>query len=124
MSNSLYHRLGETQGIKALVDDIIAAHSVNPAIKARFLPYQADPHRLAELKQLLCDFLQTGSGGPQSYQGRAMPEAHRGMNISETEYMATIDDILETLDRHGVDDRSRNEVLAIVYSLKDQIVHL
>jgi hemoglobin len=123
MNVSLYERLGAAPGISKLVDDIIEAHMRNPAIKARFLPYQADQGRQAELKQHLCDFLGTGSGGPETYRGRSMPEAHRGMNISEAEYMAVIDDILDTLDRHAADEQTRKDVLAIAYSLKREIVH-
>lgn len=124
MGVSLYERLGAAPGIETLVDDMVEAHMRNPAIQARFLPYRADPPRLAELKQHLCHFLGTGSGGPQTYQGRSMPEAHRGMNISETEYMAAIDDILAILDRHAIDEQTRKDVLAIAYSLKGEIVHL
>jgi hemoglobin len=53
-----------------------------------------------------------------------MPDTHRGMNISEQEYMAVVDDILVTLDKHKVDDQTRKDVLAIVYSLKDEIIRV
>jgi len=53
-----------------------------------------------------------------------MPDAHRGMNISAQEYMAAIDDILGTLEKHRIDEQTRKDVLAIAYSLKDQIIHV
>lgn len=53
-----------------------------------------------------------------------MPDAHRGMNISEQEYLAVVDDILATLDKHKIDDQSRKDVLAIAYSLKDEIIRV
>jgi hemoglobin len=53
-----------------------------------------------------------------------MPDTHRGMNISAQEYMAAIDDILATLDKHKVDEQTRKDVLAIAYSLKGEIVHV
>jgi hypothetical protein len=46
------------------------------------------------------------------------------MNISEQEYMAVVEDILNTLDKHKIDDQTRKDVLAIVYSLKDEIIHV
>jgi len=46
------------------------------------------------------------------------------MNISETEFLCVVDDILASLDKNNVDAQSRNEVLAIAYSLKEQIVRL
>ena len=121
---TLYDRLGGADGIAALVEDILTAHMENPAIRARFLPYQDDPEYLATLKQHLCDFMALGSGGPAEYKGRGMAEAHRGMNISDEEYMAAMDDIMAVLARHEIDETSQKDVLAIVYSLKGQIARL
>lgn len=121
---SLYERLGRTDGITRLVDSIVAAHAANPRIRARFLPYFEDPDRLARVKGHLCTFLEAGSGGPCAYSGRGMREAHRGMNIDEGEFVAALDDILAVLQQHGVDDESRNEVLAIAYSLKGDIIRV
>jgi len=124
MAQSLYERLGEADGISALVDDIVEAHMENPIVQARFQPYRDDAEDLERLKSHLCDFLAEGVGGPEDYTGRSMPEAHRGMNISRAEYMAVIDDILETLEEHGIDASTRNEILVIAYSLKDEIIHV
>jgi len=119
---TLYERLGGAAGVRSLIDGIIENHMSNPAIRARFLPYREDPERLETAKRHLCDFFAAGSGGPDRYEGRSMPEAHRGMNVSEREYMAATDDILDVMARHGHDEETRNEVLAIVWSLKDQII--
>lgn len=124
MSASLYQRIGGSAGVTKLVDDIVAAHMVNPAISARFLPMQDDPAKLAEAKQHLRNFLEQGSGGPGQYTGRSMPDAHRGMNINPGEYMAAIDDVMGALKRNNIDEQSQKDVLAILYSLKGEIVNL
>lgn len=124
MSNSLYERLGGATGIARLVDDIVEAHMNNPLIKARFLPYRERPDIVAKIKRQTSNFLGTGSGGPGQYSGRSMLVAHRGMNISEQEYMAGVDDILATLDTHKIDNQTRKDVLAIVYSLKGEIIRV
>ena len=124
MNKTLYECLGGASGIAKLVDDIVEAHMNNPVIKARFLPYRDDPDHLASVKRHTCNFLGAGSGGPEQYKGRSMPETHRGMNISAEEYMAVIDDILSALDKNKIDEQSRKDVLAIAYSLKDQIMHV
>jgi hemoglobin len=123
-ARSLYMRLGSTTGIRALVEDIVAAHMVNPTVQARFRPYLDTPEKLAVTKQHLCTFLEAGGGGPAAYGGRSMPETHRGMNISEAEYMAVIDDILSVLAKHGIDADTQKDVLAIAYSLKGEIMHV
>ncbi|RKT27844.1 hemoglobin [Roseovarius halotolerans] len=121
---TLFERLGATEGVRQLVDGVIDAHMLNPEIKARFLPYQDDADHLAGIKKHVCDFFVLGAGGPDRYEGRSMPEAHRGMNINAAEFLAATDDILDTMEQHGHDAATRNEVLAIVYSLKDEIIRV
>lgn len=122
MSNSLFDRLGGTTGISAIVDDVVAAHMANPAIQVRFLPYLEQPERMAAIRQHTIDFFSAGSGGAVNYSGRDMTSTHRGMNINAAEYMHAVDDVLSVLDKHGIDAGSRQEVLAILWSLKDLII--
>ncbi len=123
MTTTLYDRLGSAAGIARLVDDIVERHMHNPAIQARFVPYRAEPERLATVKGHLCTFFSAGSGGPATYAGRSMPDSHRGMNINEAEYVAALDDILAALAAHGIDPDTQKDVLAIAYSLKGEIMH-
>lgn len=123
-NHTLFDRLGGAKGVATLVDQIVAAHLANPTISVRFQPYAADPERFGELKDHLRKFLMAGSGGPNAYTGRTMPEAHQGLNISVAEYMAAVDDIMEVLERNEIPESARKDVLAITYSLKRDIVHL
>jgi hemoglobin len=122
MEKTLYERLGSAKGIAALVDDIVEAHMANPVISARFLPYRSQPERLAAVKQHTRNFFGAGTGGPEKYEGRDMRTAHRGMNVNAEEYMATVDDILATLEKHRIDEATRKDVLAIAWSLKGDIM--
>lgn len=121
---SLYERLGSADGIEKIVDDIVDAHSKNPAISKRFVHMMEDPERMAKIKKFNCQFIGAGTGGPETYEGMDMPATHKGMNISEGEFLHVIDDIMFALDKNNVDSASKNEMLAILYSLKEQIVRL
>lgn len=121
---SLFERLGGSSGIQVLVDDIVALHMENPVISPRFRPYLETPDKVAVTKKHLCAFLEAGSGGKAEYTGRAMKDTHRGMNISEAEYMATLDDILAALRKNKIDEQTQKDVLAIAYSLKGDIMHV
>ena len=123
-SATLFDRLGGSPGIKGIVDDIVELHMGNPVIRARFQPYLETPEKIEVIKRHTCAFLEAGAGGADRYSGRSMPEAHRGMNINEAEYMAAVDDILSALRNRQIDERTQNDVLAIAYSLKGQILHV
>jgi hemoglobin len=100
-SRPLFERLGGSPGISVLVEDIVGLHLENPTISARFCPYLEMPDKLQAVKQHLCAFLEAGSGGRAQYTGRSMRDAHRGMNINATEYMAAVDDIVTVLRKHS-----------------------
>ena len=117
---SLYERLGGRPRITDVMNDVIANHLANPVIAPRFAAL--DSERLERAKQHGIDFFCVGSGGPAQYSGRDMPTAQAGMNISEHEFVAALDDILAALDKHGVGQQERQEVLAILYSPKGEIV--
>ncbi|WP_232622950.1 group I truncated hemoglobin [Pareuzebyella sediminis] len=122
MSESLFERLGKEKGIVSIVDDVVEAHMNNPVISARFTPYLEQPENLAGIKRHTVNFFTTGSGGPQVYAGRDMETTHRGMNISASEYMETMDDIFMVLDKHGKDGQTKKDVLEILWSLKGLII--
>lgn len=119
MSRSLYERLGGQPAIAGIIDEVFALHLDNPLIRSRF-----EHIDLAKVKGHAVDFFCMGSGGPQSYQGRDMHSAHQGLNISEQEFVAALDDILMALDRHGVGLAEKNEVLGILYSMKSEILRV
>jgi|TARA_R110002033_G_C3702071_1_gene220891 hemoglobin len=82
------------------------------------------PDRLKLIKHHTVHFFCAGAGGPQEYKGRDMVTTHKGMNISEQEYLAVMDDILEAMDKNKYGDEEKKDVLAILYSLKGGVIRL
>ena len=120
MTTTLYQRLGSAEGIARLVDDAVAAHLANPLIKTRYEQIKD----MAHVKQLSREFFTAGSGGPSTYTGKGMLAAHKGMNVSEQEFLAVIDDIVGAMTKNNIADDAKKDVLAILYSLKDQIIRV
>jgi hemoglobin len=120
MTYTLYQRLGEADGIARLVDDVMAAHLANPLVKTRF----ENIKDMERAKRMAREFFGAGSGGPAPYTGKDMLAAHKGMNISEQEYLAATDDILGAMDKHKFDEETKSDVIAILYSLKGDIIRV
>lgn len=119
-ATSLYDRLGRFDGITRIVHDVMDAHLANPAIRSRFEASKDLDHA----KKMAVEFFCAGCGGPQAYTGRDLLVAHKGMNVSEQEYMAAMDDILAALEKNEIDPSTRGEVTAVLYSLKGQIIRV
>jgi hemoglobin len=73
---------------------------------------------------MACAFFGAGSGGPEAYVGKDMRTAHKGMNISEQEYLTVMDDIVGALDKNKMGEDTKKDVIAILYSLKGEIIRV
>ena len=122
VEKTIYEKLGGAEGISGAVDQIVARHLENEDIKHYFLPLTENSEYFEQFKQHVKDFLGAGTGGGTEYTGRDMTGAHKGLNISEADFLSGIDDILFVLDANKVDRVSRNELLATLYSMKDAVI--
>jgi hemoglobin len=114
---TLYQRLGGTPGIAAVVDDFVDNVRADPMIGKRFQGVDID-HTKAMLTELFCK----ASGGPCAYTGRSMKDTHRGMDISDAEFNAMASDMAKTLDKFKLPQRERSEVLALLNSMRGDVV--
>jgi hemoglobin len=116
---SLYERLGGEENIRKFATSLFDNHAKNPVINARYGASDRDT-----VIRLVTEFVCAGTGGPQSYSGKDMLAAHKGMNISEREYVAVLDDILDALKTNSVAQREQEEFFMIAYSLRADILHV
>lgn len=117
---SLYERLGRREGITRITQDILKNHLANPIVKIRF----ENNEDLARVERRVVEFFCAGAGGPESYSGKDMVSTHKGMNISEQEFVTVIDDAMAALEKNGIDVATRNDVLAIFWSLKPEVIRV
>ena len=114
---SLYDRLGGKPAITAVVDDFVG----NVAGDARINQFFARTN-IPRLKTMLVDQICEASGGPCKYTGKSMPEAHRGMGVTDADFNALVQDLVKSLDKFKVPEREKSELLSALGGLKPQIV--
>lgn len=119
MSESLYKRLGGTEGITKVVNDAVDIHLANPHISTR---YENAKSSIEHIKKGAATFFIAGTGGPPVYEGKDMIATHKGMNISDTEFAEVIKDILQALEKNNIGQREKEEVLYVLWSMKEEIV--
>jgi hemoglobin len=119
MTASLYERLGGTDGITQIANDLVDIHLANPRIAPRYASSDIDA-----AKNGAATFFISGTGGPNVYEGKDMVATHKGMNISGGEFLAVLDDALKALEKNNIGQREREEVLYILYSMKPEIVYV
>ncbi len=119
-TTSLYERLGRREGITRITADLMKNHLANPLVKMRY----ENSEDLARVERRAVEFFCAGTGGPETYTGQDMVATHKGMNISEQEFMSVIDDAMDALQKNAIDDATRNEVLAVLWSMRKEVVRV
>src|SRR3954447_20591097 len=120
---SLYDRLGGVYSIATVVDDFIDRVMADPRLNANPLVDEAH-HRVspAGFKYLVTEMVCWATGGPQTYTGKAMTEAHAHLKITAQEWEGFMDDFQQTLDKFSVRSGEQAELKAIVNSTRSDIV--
>lgn len=119
-AGTLYHRLGGYDAIAAVVDDFLT-RMLGDRQLAVFFEKLNDAAK-QRVRQMLVDQICAVSGGPCFYVGQDMRTAHQGMGITEDDWNRAVGHLVATLDRFRVPQREKDELLAAISALKDQIV--
>jgi hemoglobin len=114
---ALYDRLGGQPAITAVVDDFVGNVAGDSRINGFFA--RTD---IPRLKKNLTDQICAGTGGPCTYSGKDMRSAHKGMNITDAQFNALVEDLVKTLDKFKVPAKEKGELLAILAPMQPQIV--
>ena len=117
---SLYKRLGGRDGIATVVDDFVTNMVADARVSARFKSLQ--PPAVFKLKSNFSDQICDAAGGPCAYLGRDMKTAHAGMNVSDAEWNATVENLVKALDKYKVGAKEKSELLGVLGPMKGDIV--
>lgn len=114
----LFDRIGGMDGIKGLMKDFVEDEvSKDSRINARFT--NVDKPLLEEaLSVQLCEL----TGGPCKYTGKSMKDAHAGMQISDADFVAFVENFQKSLVKFKVPDGEQRELLRVINKLRDQII--
>lgn len=114
---TLYARMGGARVVAAVVDDLIDRSAADPRTARSFKDVKID--RLKEkLREQICSI----TGGPCAYTGDAMQPVHKGLAIRESEFYTMVQFLRESLEKEGVGEAEKNELLRLLAPMKGDIV--
>ena len=116
---SLYDRLGGKSAITAVVDTFVARVAADARINKNFARTN-----IPRVKAMLVEQVCAQTGGPCTYTGRSMKDAHRGMKVTEGEFNALVEDLVAALNAFNAPKREQDELLAALGSMKGDIVEV
>ena len=118
-ARSLYDRLGGRDAIVAVVDSFVVIAAADARINKKFA--RSD---VARVKAMLVEQICAQTGGPCTYTGRSMKEAHLNMGVTEGEFNALVEDLVTTLKAFNVPQTEQDELLAALGAMKGDIVEV
>ena len=121
-AQSLYDRLGGTTAIASVVDGFVANVAADTRINKFFTRVASDTAAMRQFKQKLVDQICQGTGGPCTYTGQDMKTAHQGMGLTNADFDALVEDLVKALDAAGVQQKEKDELLAVLGPMRTDIV--
>ncbi len=115
---SLYERLGGMPAINKVMAEFTRQVARDERINGFFIG--AD---LERVERLLAEQVCAATGGPCTYTGGDMVAVHTGMNITEAQFNALVEDLVKSLNTYRVRQREQQELLKILGSMKKDIIN-
>ena len=117
---SLYARLGGYDAIAAVVDDFVGRLVADKGLNKFFVGHSEDS--LKKIRMHVINQLCEATRGPCNYTGRDMKTSHHGLGITGDDWDAAAAHLVESLDKFKVPKAEKDELLAIVITLRKDIV--
>lgn len=115
---SLYGDLGGRDGIDAIAEQLLVETADDPRIAHHFR--NANVIRLHEkLSELIC----VEADGPCTYTGASMIEAHAGRGLTEADFNALVENLIDAMEVKRVPRRAQYRVLERLAKMHGDVLH-
>ena len=119
MEKSLYDRLGGVDAITAVVRAVVERQMKDDRISQKFARTNED-RLIKEFVDMICQ----ATGGPCTYTGRNMTEAHHDMGVTGGEWDAFVEDVVAVLNDFKVGKAEQDELLNLLAPMRPEIVEV
>ncbi len=115
--DALYQELGRSEGITKVVDLFFQRLNADARINTLFANVDHD-----DLRRLVIEQMCEATGGPCKYTGRLMEEAHSGLNLTNKDFDAFVQDLVTAMNEAKVAGPTQKKLLAILGPMRPQVV--
>ena len=119
---SLYERLGGYDAISAVVDDFAGKLFEDEVVGKRFFGMGDDTR--ASFRQKNKNLVCIATGGPCKVISRPADVVHGGLGITASEFDIVAGHLSDTLNSFNVPEQEQEELMAIIASLRPDIVEV
>jgi hemoglobin len=114
---TIYESIGGEPALVAVVDDLYERILADPRLSGFFAGAS-----MSRLKGRQVEFFGEALGGPMTYQGASMRQAHVGRGIEQEHFELVAGYLADSLRAAGVPDPTVSQILGVVAPLAGEIV--
>ncbi len=115
--DSLYQALGERAGIQRIVEGMLLNVAKDPRIVEHFRKVDIE-----RLRDKLVEHLCVDSGGPCHYTGDSMAEAHKGQNLTRSDFNALVENLIAAMDAEKIPVPTQNRLIARLAPMRGEVI--
>lgn len=113
----LYHALGERPGLQRIVEGMLLNVARDERIVQRFR--RVDIERL---RDKLVEYLCLETGGPCHYTGDPLVEAHKGQNLTRSDFNALVENLIASMDAQNIPVTTQNRLIARLAPKRGEVI--
>ncbi|EER18560.1 hypothetical protein Pmar_PMAR008889 [Perkinsus marinus ATCC 50983] len=114
----LYRKVGESKGIAKFMDRLYDLICIDARIKKFF--HGKDVNKIKKRQTV---FFTEVLGGDEQYNGRSLPEIHKGMNVDDYHFDCLVMNAERVLSGLGLGDDTIDEVLVVMENLRADVLN-
>ena len=119
MTKSLYEKVGGFKAVRKVVSDFYDRVLENDELNHHFVNVE-----MAKLIDHQTKFFAMLLGGPASYTDEQLQHIHKGMGITERQYMLICELVVETLEDHDWPEADTQSVHSLLLARKESVVEV
>lgn len=116
-NETIYEEIGGQNTVEAVVSDFYDLVFEDPLLEPHFADIDRDALYAHQVQ-----FISAVAGGPVSYSGNDMQQAHEGMNITEEAFEQVATYLADALRMNGVEEKNVDAILEEVEQLEPAVV--
>jgi hemoglobin len=115
--DSLYQALGERPGIQKIVEGMLMHVARDPRIVEFFRKVD-----IVRVRDKLVEKFCVEAGGPCTYTGDSLAEAHKGMNLSRSDFNALVENLIDAMDDQHIPVPTQNRLIARLAPQRGEVI--
>ena len=119
---TLYSKIGGYEKMQKIVSDFVNTVVENPALQEHFYNMKSNPGSKEHFKFMLTEQFSALAGGPVRYSGMDMKSAHKGMDITDEQYNAMIQDLVSTLNKYSIAKEEHQQFINTINDMRTDVV--